>query len=284
MRQLLMCVLFPVLVFAQPMQKRCVKPLVSIKLPSEVSETSGLTVFNGQLLTHNDSGKKPILYSLDTLTGKIGERFGLPVKNFDWEEISSDSLFIYIADIGNNHHARDRLYIYRLRKKALSERRIELDSIGFSWPEEHLHDSIKKRNYNCEAFVVSRDSIYLFTKEKHRTGCYSIGKSPGFYTAKFQSEFKSKVRITGAFFDENKQRLVLCGYNGLLRTFLLDFTDFSNNAFFSGKVTRYRLRKAFRQTEGITTFNGRDFYLSNEHFLLPWIISRKQELHLVRLE
>lgn len=290
MKQLYLFLLIPVLCFAQAggrqkMQKRCLKPSKSVELEAKVPEGSGLTFWNDRLWTHNDSGRGSQLFSIDTATAKITEVYELSsIRNKDWEDISQDSLYFYIADTGNNFHLRERLQIYRVNKRSLLQNRPVIDSIVFRWPDEATPGgNSKKRNYNCEALVVTADSIYLFTKEKKRTAAYSVPKFPGEYVARFKAAFKTRIRITGACFSPAKKRLVLCGYNKFLQTFLLDFSGFEGTEFFSAKATRIRIRKHFRQTEGVTTFNGADYYLINEHFRQPWLLDKKQGLHFVKL-
>lgn len=266
------------------MSKRCVKPVKSFELEAKIAEGSGLTFWNDRLWTHNDGGQQPQLFSIDTVNAKIIAVYDLPIRNNDWEEISQDSLFFYLADTGNNYHLRETLQIYRIHKQSLLQDRPVIDSIVFRWPEETTPDgNFKRRNYNCEALVVTADSIYLFTKEKKRTAAYSVPKFPGEYVARFKAAFKTRIRVTGACFNPVKKRLVLCGYNKFLQTFLLDFSGFEGTEFFSATATRIRIRKRFRQTEGVTTFNGADYYLINEHFRQPWLLDKKPELHLVKL-
>lgn len=268
----------------QKIRKRCLRPSKSIELENKIAEGSGLTFWNDQLWAHNDSGNKSQLFSIDTATAKITATYDIPVPNKDWEDMTQDDRYFYIGDIGNNYHLRESLQIYRVDKQALLENRAIVDSIVFRWPEEISHDGkSRRRNYNCEAIVIAGDSIVLFTKEANRTAAYSIPKVPGNHEAKFMSAFSTKIHVTGAYFNPEIKSLVLCGYNKFLKTFVLDFKDFEGTDFFSAKVSRIKIRKRFRQTEGITSFDGRDFYLINEHFRQPWLLNVKQELHLIRL-
>lgn len=287
MKHLYLFLLFPTFCLAQDanqkISKRCAKPVKSFELEAKISEGSGLTFWNARLWTHNDSGQQPQLFSIDTATAKVTSVYNLPVRNKDWEDISQDSLFFYLADTGNNYHLRETLQIYRIDKQSLLQHRPVIDSIVFRWPEEAAPGANpKRRNYNCEALVVTADSIYLFTKEKKRTAAYSVPKFPGEYVARFKAAFKTRVRITGAWFNPAQKRLVLCGYSKFLQTFLLDFSGFEGTEFFSAKAARIRIRKRFRQTEGVTTFNGADYYLINEHFRQPWLLDKKPELHFVK--
>lgn len=255
----------------------------TLELPEKVAETSGLEAWNGWIFTHNDSGNKAFLYALDPKDGKILHEWKLPVRNRDFEDITQDSTYFYVADVGNNYNVRTHLNIYRVEKKPLLQNKIAIDSISFHWPSVKS-DSTKFINYNCEALVASGDSLFLFTKEKHRTAVFSIPKVPGHHVARYKSEFRQKnFFATGAYFNESLHRLVLCGYDNQLRTFILDFSNFQSTNFFSAKVQKYRFTKSFRQTEGITSFNGYDFYLSNERFHLPLLVNKKQQLHKIKL-
>src|SRR5690606_4745307 len=103
------------------------------------------------------------------------------VKNTDWEEIAQDSLYFYIGDFGNNSGRRDTLNIVRVEKQSLLRFMPVVDYIHFSWPTTTDDEGRKSKvNYNCEAMVVVRDSIFLFTKEREprRTSLFSIAKAP----------------------------------------------------------------------------------------------------------
>ncbi|MBD3583848.1 hypothetical protein [Flavobacterium selenitireducens] len=267
---------------AQSFRKQRMTPVRTQNLPRKVSETSGLATFDRFIATHNDSGNAPKLYLIDTATASVAKAFELPVRNSDWEDITQDSLYLYIADIGNNYHQRPSLKIYRIDKNALSHDSISLDSIGFRWPENPRTGKVV--NHNCEAVISYADSLYLFTKEEGRTSVFSIPNRPGEHQARFKSEFKTKIFITGAWISPNKPRLVLCGYTKMLRPYLIDFRNFDDTDFFDADITEIRIRKRFRQVEGITSFNGTDFYISNEHFRLPWLINKRQQLHLLKLK
>lgn len=269
-------------VCAQAFHKIRRKPIRTQNLARAVSETSGLTTFGRFIVTHNDSGNDPKLYLIDTSDASIAKEFKLPVRNSDWEEITQDSLYLYVADVGNNYHQRALLQIYRLDKNALFQDKIVVDSISFRWPENPKTG--KTLNYNCEAVVSNSDSLYLFTKEIGRTAVFSIPNRVGEHEARFQSEFKTKILITGAWLSPNGNRLVLCGYTKMLRPCLIDFRNFIGTDFFSADVTQIKIRKRFRQAEGITSFDGKDFYVSNEHFRLPWLINKRQQLHLLKLD
>ena len=271
---------FPPSVLAQGITRATLKMHHTRNLPRAVSESSGLSTFGNRLITHNDSGQRPVLYVLDTSDARVVKEFRLPIQNVDWEDITQDSLYFYLADIGNNYHIRPLLQIYRIDKKALADDKIVLDSLSVRWPENPKTGQVF--NFNCEAVVSHGDSLFFFTKEKKGTSVYAIPKTPGVHTAQFKDRFETDILITGAYLESG--HLVLCGYNRMLRPFLLDMRDFKGTDFFSGSITRIKLCRRFRQIEGITSFNGKDFYISNEHFRLPWLLNKPQQLHRVTLK
>ena len=59
------------------------------------------------------------------------------VENYDWEEISSDSLFIYVGDFGNNVNGnRTDLHILRIEKNSLLINSPVIDTISFTYSDQ----------------------------------------------------------------------------------------------------------------------------------------------------
>ena len=92
----------------------------TIVLPKIINETSGLEILNEVFITHNDSGGEPSLYFFN-LNGeiinskKLEEESFWKIYNNDWEDISADEDYIYIADTGNNFGNRDNLNIIKVK-------------------------------------------------------------------------------------------------------------------------------------------------------------------------
>ena len=84
-----------------------------ISLSKKIDETSGLEIVDGQFITHNDSGGDPKLYYLDKKGKIVFERTLEGVKNNDWEDITKDDQFIYVANMGNNFDTRKNLSIIK---------------------------------------------------------------------------------------------------------------------------------------------------------------------------
>lgn len=263
-----------------------VTPVLSIELPGEVEETSGLIKWNGNLITHNDDTDLN-LYALDTLTGGLIKKFSIAgAKNQDWEELDQDDDYIYIGDFGNNHNGnRTNLAIIRVHKDSLLAGIAKPGYINFSYSNQALSTKDEnKTDFDCEAMIVSRDSIYLFTKQwnSKQTSLYALPKTPGTHTADFKGSLNVSGLITGATYLEEQQLVVLLGYSKTLKPFFYLLYDFKGHDFFSGNKRKVKIRLPFHQTEGITTTNGLYFYITNENFE-SWPVKIKQAAHLFDL-
>ena len=81
--------------------------LETIVLPKIINETSGLEILNEVFITHNDSGGEPSLYFFN-LNGEIINSIKLEeepfweIYNNDWEDITADKDYIFIADTAMN--------------------------------------------------------------------------------------------------------------------------------------------------------------------------------------
>ncbi|MEP2237179.1 MAG: hypothetical protein ABJI22_02385, partial [Maribacter sp.] len=104
-------------------------------LPDDVFETSGLLYFNGNLITHNDSGNEAVLYEIDLQSLSILRRVIISnVINIDWEAISQDDEYIYIGDFGNNVGTRKDLAVHRILKEDfLNANTVSAETINFSY-------------------------------------------------------------------------------------------------------------------------------------------------------
>ena len=264
-------------------------PVSSQNLSDTLIETSGLIIWNNRLLTHNDNTELN-LYSLDTISGAIQSIYLLAnVTNIDWEDIDQDSNYVYVGDFGNNANGnRTNLKILRIEKASLLINAPVIDTIFFSYSDQVNFTPTGGNNtdFDCEAFIVSNDSIYLFTKQwvSNETGLYSLPKTPGTHIANLKSTLNVQGLITGATFLEDKHLIVLCGYSNVLQPFLYCLYDFSNFEFFSGNKRKIGLSLPFHQVEGIATNSGRKYYLSNEYFTQPPLITIPQKMHIIDLD
>ena len=164
---------------------------------------------------------------------------------------------------------------------------IIIDTINFSYSDQTSFTDTGNDNtdFDCEAFIVSRDSIYLFTKQwvSGKTSVYSLPKIPGTYTAQLQFTLPVDGLITGATYREADRLIVLCGYSTLLQPFLYLLYDFTGMDFTTGNKRKLSLGLPFHQIEGITTRDGLTYYLTNEYFSKPPFVTTPQKLHTLDL-
>ncbi|MES2239952.1 MAG: T9SS C-terminal target domain-containing protein [Bacteroidota bacterium] len=260
-----------------------IKPVFTTKLSDSIIETSGLISFDNLLWTHNDDTDTTI-YGLDTL-GKIKKKINLKnVINTDWEEISQDNNYLYVGDFGNNYRGnRTDLHILRIEKKSFLLNTPVIDTIAFSYSNQTDFSPQKPNttDFDCEAFVVSKDSIYLFTKQwtSTKTSIYALPKQAGKHIAQLNETLDVKSLVTGATYLEEKKLIALCGYSKMGKTFIYLLYDFKNQDFLSGIKRKIKLKLPFHQIEGITTKDGNLFYLTNELFIKKPIANNPQQLH-----
>lgn len=264
-----------------------IKPKYSIKLSDSIRETSGIIAFDNLLWTHNDDTDKTI-YGLDS-SGKIQKKVILSkAVNHDWEEIAQDSSYLYIGDFGNNYSgSRTDLNILKIEKKSFLEGNPTVETISFKYSDQSDFN-LKKHNatnFDCEAFIVSKDSIYLFTKqwESAKTNIYVLPKQQGNYIAQFKDTLDIKGLITGATYIEDKKLIALCGYSKMGKSFLYLLYDFKNNDFLSGIKRKIDLKLSFHQIEGITTKDGIHYFITNESLVRKPVLNVPQQIHYLDL-
>jgi hypothetical protein len=264
-----------------------VTPVVTFNLTDTLSETSGLISWNNGLWTHNDNTDTHI-YSLDTV-GHITQAYSLPgIVNTDWEEISQDDQYVYIGDFGNNANGNRRdLRIFRIEKNSLLVHAPVIDTIGFSYSDQTDFSATGSNHtdFDCEAFIVSADSIFLFTKQwiKNKTSMYSLSKKPGVHSANLKYTLDVQGLVTGAVYLESKRLIALSGYSGLMQPFVYLLYDFSGSDYFGANKRKITVALPFHQVEGIATANGLSYYISNEYFSYPQVITTMQKLHVLDL-
>ncbi len=233
-------------------------------LPTEMEGTSTLFFLDGKLWSCNDHGSL-VLYALDTLSGNITDSIVLPGSIYDLEEVTQDDEYLYFGDMGDNNGVRNDLHVLRLEKSTLVSDAVTFDTLWFSYPDRT--DS-SARNFDCEAFVATDTALILFTKQwlSQGSSCYSISKTPGRWEARRLFDIATEGMVTGACYQPERGRLVLCGYNMFCMPFVYLFDGFSGCDFASGRQTRVEFTNGIGwQTEGIATTDGLHYYLTCEH-------------------
>ena len=257
----------------------CQYPVTGAALPPraalnpELNESSGLQVAGGGLWSHNDSGNPPVLFRVDSASGRTVQRVRLRgVANVDWEDLAADATYLYVGDFGNNFGNRRDLRILRV---ALADLGLAADSartqvIAFRYPDQTDFTSrLNQHNFDCEAMFFAHDSLHLFTKDwaDFKTRYYTVPAAPGSYVAHLKATFDANGLITAADINPAGTVAALLGYdtrNGAAFAWLL--SDFKNTAFLGGNKRRIELPGVLQvgQVEGLA-FAGLDLlFISNE--------------------
>lgn len=247
-----------------------VMPYFSTALPDILNGSSGLVFFDEMLFTHNDHDDQS-LFQIDSTDGHIIEQryfSGIPFQ--DVEDCDHDSLYVYLGDTGNNSSGnRTDLHFLRILKSSLQSDNPIIDTIWFSYADQTDFTPCPDdaTDFDCEAFTVVGDSIYLFTKQwnTQHTVLYSMPKTPGTHIAQRKSEYDVSGLVTSACYLPERQQIVLCGYSIVLQPFVVLLYDYQGTDFFSGNKRKMSLNMPFHQVEAITHRGAYHFYLTNEY-------------------
>jgi len=257
-----------------------IDPRSLFRMPEGLQEQSGMIWWDGLLWVHNDGGHPPVILALDT-GSTVKRRISLKgATNIDWEDMSQDEHFIYVADAGNNSSgARQDLCVYRIRKEALrdttTEHSVDAEKIEFRfedqpWPP--LAQPANTTDFDVEAMIVLNGKIYLFTKQwtGKKTTIYTLDVVPGKQQlARKSRTLDSEGLITGAALDPSGKVLVLTGYTPLLSRFIWLLYDFRGDDFFGGNHRLIRLNRQ-GQTESACFPEPDRLYIGSERFrILP---------------
>jgi len=259
------------------------KSRIIADLPEPVKETSGLVFFNWQLWTINDSGNKPEIYQIDTITGSILRTVVIHnTVNTDWESITQDEANVYIGDFGNNAGNRKDLCILKIPKSDFfihTNDTMNASYIYFSYPDQTLFETASdKNNFDCEAFFFHNDSLHLFSKNRLdlQTKHYVLCSDPGNYKARMAESFNVDGLITDASIN-SQGNIVLLGYKNKrgksYTCFVWLLSAYEGQFYFSGSKRKVKLGSALHlgQIEGIVLRDDNTGWLSSESIQSRWI-------------
>ncbi len=244
--------------------------IVLTTLNENISESSGLLFVNDMLLTHNDSGDDPTIYSIPQETNNINDVINIAnASHIDWEDLAQDNAHIYIGDFGNNSGQRQNLVIYKVLKSSWPDE-VEAETILFHFSDQSDFDNTSSQHdYNCESMITFEEYIYLFSKnhQTEQTKLYRLSKTTGTHTAQKIGTFDTEGLITGAAIDNMTNTICLLGYNSDNESydpFVWIFYDFEGSDFFGGSKKRVNL-PFHTQMEGICHRGEGQFLISCEN-------------------
>ena len=240
-----------------------------IELPKIINETSGLEFYNNHFITHNDSGGEPTLYIFNE-RGEVIETIGLnknpdfEIKNNDWEDITSDNKYFFVADTGNNFGNRDNLNIIRVSKGA----DFMVDGIiEISYSDQESFFPRPKHKYDAEAIIVIEDKIALFSKDRENlnTDLYLVDKNQnGSQILTSEVSYDVNTLITGGDFDEDRNLLALVSYNSNGNQYLLLFENFELNNLEKNTFKKFKIPLEQAQIEAVKIIDEKTFWVTSE--------------------
>ena len=235
-----------------------------ISLSKKIDETSGLEIVDGQFITHNDSGGDPKLYYLDKKGKIVFERTLDGVKNNDWEDITKDDQFIYVANMGNNFDTRKNLSIV---KTPIDPSSSEAELIEFNYPEQvKFTTAYSQSQYDAEALISVDDYLIILTKNKLKkiTEIYALPKIAGKYEAKKIGSLNTQSIITGGDYDPDTKLLALTGTLMFNEYYILKIEDFDLESKKDYKIDMYEIPIGKTQVEAIKIIDSNTFWITSE--------------------
>ena len=235
-----------------------------ISLSKKIDETSGLEIVDGQFITHNDSGGDPKLYYLDKKGKIVFERTLNGVKNNDWEDITKDDQFIYVANMGNNFDTRKNLSII---KTPIDPSSSEAELIEFNYPEQvKFTTAYNQSQYDAEALITIDDYLIILTKNKLKkiTEIYALPKIAGKYEAKKIGSLNTQSIITGGDYDPDTKLLALTGTLIFNEYYILKIEDFDLESKKDYKIDMYEIPIGKTQVEAIKIIDSNTFWITSE--------------------
>ena len=233
------------------------------KLPKKIDETSGLEYFNGDLITHNDSGGDAKLY-LFSETGELLEEFAVDdAENNDWEDITMDDNYLYISDSGNNYGNRKNLNIV-ITDHLNGFKKV--GEINFSYALQEDFKSRNKHPYDAEALISVDDQLVLFSKNREEltTELFLIPKQAGDYELTSVRSFDAKALITGGDYNEALKMVALVGYDRARNQYLFTLQNFNLNSLEQVEMIRLELPLKGKQIEAIKIIDTNTFWITSE--------------------
>ena len=257
--------LFVVVIFGFAYQNSYSQKLTEdISLSKKIDETSGLEIVDGQFITHNDSGGDPKLYYLDKKGKIVFERTLQGVKNNDWEDITKDDQFIYVANMGNNFDTRKNLSIV---KTPIDPSSNKAELIEFNYPEQVKFTTVYSQSqYDAEALITIDDYLIILTKNKLKkiTEIYALPKIAGKYEAKKIGSLNTQSIITGGDYDPDTKLLALTGTLFFNEYYILKIQNFNLEAKKDYKIDMYEIPIGKTQVEAIKIIDSNTFWITSE--------------------
>jgi hypothetical protein len=261
-------------------------------LPSLLQENSGMTQAGDLIWFLNDGGNEPALYGYDIEQQELVRTIVINhTVNTDWEDLTQYGSTVYIGNFGNNEAGnRTDLSITLINRTDLISGADTIEPTGtihYTYEDQLNYDPwvANTTPFDCEAFIATDDSLYLFAKDwqNQRTRVYSLSNEPGTQVAKVRAEWNVSGLITSAAWDPGLQKLYLLGYTDLpYMPFLWVMSGFSPSdlSYTEAKRTDFSGFLGV-QVESIMVASNGQIYISNEQSVIadPTLFVLTQEAY-----
>jgi hypothetical protein len=181
------------------------------ELASELEETSGLYCSTDTLLSINDSGNAPVVFTLN-YEGNIVDRTQLAVTNKDWEAVTADERALYVADVGNNKGKRDVVEIYKIQRDNVNS----IKTLNIQYEGNDVTSNIPyAHDFDAEAMIKTDSGLLLFSKSWRSfvTNIYKVDETRTQQTLSAFATIEGLPGVvTGADFDSTRNQYVVVGY------------------------------------------------------------------------
>jgi len=133
----------------------------------------------------------------------------LYAENIDWESMTSDENFIYVADTGNNFNNRRDLGIYALSEidPTASTQSAAIKHMPVAYPEQTEYPGDSERHYDSEALFYADGKLYLITKHRNKRG-FSMEHGANLY--RLDTAYTDQINLL-TLIDSNSDMLAVTG-------------------------------------------------------------------------
>lgn len=211
------------------------------QLPKELDENCSLQYVNDYFWNFNDSPYKAELYNLDPSSGRTLQKFQFSeAKNQDWQYITCDNKYLYVADISNNCAGGKDLTIYRINISQIGpskKTKFPVESIRFRYSKQKTFKysyPMIINNLDTETLFYQNEKFHILSKDWRPclSTNYTVSTEPDNYKVNKIETFDAEDLINAANIKNNQA--VTVRYTKIGLVFLWKYWNFKNEKYFNG--------------------------------------------------
>jgi hypothetical protein len=191
------------------------------------------------------------------------ERNFSQLQNNDWEDLTVDDEFIYIADIGNNFDTRKNLRIIKVPIESADN---SFEIINYYYPEQEDFSFKQNSKYDAEGIISIKNKLLIFTKNRAKkiTEIYKLPKNPGNYKAELIGEINIESIVTGADYNKKLKLLVLTSTKDFNEYYIHKIKNFNITKLKNLKIDTFKIPIGKTQVESIKIIDKNNFWITSE--------------------